>query len=101
MAKKWKELLGAVAPAIGTALGGPLGGMAAGVLAEKLGLPAQASQKEIGDAIAALSPADYVKLKQANLEFESKMAELDVDMERLAVADRASARDRQVKTAGS
>lgn len=98
MAAKWKEILGAIAPTLGTALGGPLGGLAAGVLAEKLGLPANASEKDIGAAIMAMSPADYVRLKESETDYQTRLAELEVDEEKIHQADRASARDRQIKT---
>lgn len=95
---KWKDVIGAVAPKIGAALGSPLGGLAVSVLAEKLGLSSEASEKDIAKALASMSPADYTKLKEAEYDYEKRCAELEVDLEEIHAKDRASARDRQIKT---
>jgi hypothetical protein len=91
----WKSLVGAVAPTIATALGGPFAGIAVKKLAvELLGNP-DASEKDVAAALSNASPDVLVKLKELDHTFEKEMAELGVDLEKVAAADRASARDMQ------
>lgn len=96
-AMDWKKTLATVAPALATALGGPLAGTAVKVIASALGLEA-ASEEEIAKVVAQADPDTLLKLKQAEQEFQLKLKELEIDLERLAVEDRASARKRQVET---
>ncbi len=63
------DILRAVAPTIATALGGPLAGAAVSFLASKLGVdPAVVEQ-----TVAGMGPADLVKLKQMDLDFQLEM----------------------------
>lgn len=94
---KWQEVVGTVAPTIATALGGPLAGLAVGAIGKIFGLDA-ASEEQVANAIAGASPDDLLKLKQAEIEFKQRMAELDVDLERIAAGDRDSARQREAAT---
>lgn len=97
----WKNLVKTVAPWIGTALGGPLGGMAVGAVADALGL-SERTEDAIKTAILGASPEQMLLLKQADQQFALRMQELGFqntkDMEALAVADRDSARKREVAT---
>ncbi len=89
----WKALVRSVAPTIGAALGGPMGGVAAKFLAEKfLGKP-DASEAEIADFVATASPDQLAKLRQLDYEFKLAMRKLGVDVFRLEVEDRKSARE--------
>lgn len=92
---KWQDVVSTVAPTIATALGGPLAGMAVGAIGKIFGLDS-ATQEQVANAIAGASPADLLKLKQAEIEFKQRMAELEVDVERIAVGDRDSARQREM-----
>ncbi|MDF1627047.1 MAG: hypothetical protein P1U84_12255 [Parvibaculaceae bacterium] len=94
----WKEIVSTVAPGIATALGGPLAGVAVRGIAGALLGDEDASEDAVAQAVLAASPEDLRKLKQAELTFAAKMKELEIDLERLHAGDRASARDRQIKT---
>jgi len=92
----WKDIVGTVAPTIATALGGPLAGLAVGAIGKIFGIDA-ATQEQVAQAIAGASPDDLLKLKQAEIEFQKRMAELEVDLVRISAADRDSARQRQIQ----
>lgn len=96
--RDWRSVVRTVAPTVATALGGPLAGVATRALGERLLGKPDADEAEIEAAVLAASPADLAKIKEAELTFQSDMAALDVDMERIAAADRASARQRQIDT---
>jgi hypothetical protein len=85
-----KNLVGAVAPTIGAALGGPVGGAAAKVISQALGC--KEDERSIEQAVQAASPEDLAKIREAELEFESKMAELKVDVFALEAQDKQDAR---------
>lgn len=88
----WKKTLASVAPTIATALGGPMAGAATKFIAEKtLGKP-DATEKEIKDFILNADSDTLLKIKELDQAFELKMKELEVDLHKLAQADRASAR---------
>jgi len=88
--KSIKTLIGAVAPTLGTALGGPLGGAAASAIAGVLGC--KNDEKSIEKALQSATPEQLVEVKKAELDFEKKMAELDVDVFQLETADIQDAR---------
>jgi len=88
--KSIKSLIGAVAPVLGTALGSPLGGAAASAIASALGCGSDT--KSIEKALQSASPEQLVEVKKAELEFEKKMAELDVDIFALEAEDVKNAR---------
>lgn len=85
-----KNLVGAVAPTIGAALGGPVGGAAAKVISQALGC--KEDERSIEQAVQAASPEDLAKIREAELEFEAKMAELKVDVFALETQDKQDAR---------
>lgn len=97
----WKDIVKTVAPLLGTALGGPLGGMATKAIATAvLGEDkADASVKDIATAIAGGGPEILSKIRQAENDFAVKMEELGIKREEIAAQDRASAREREVRTA--
>lgn len=102
MAKpNWKEIVGSVAPALATALGGPLAGVAVTAIANKVLGNEAATEDEVAVAIAGANPETLLKLKQAEYDFVKSMSELDIDLEKIAAGDRASAREREIKTGDS
>lgn len=95
MAFDWKSLVSSVAPTLATALGGPFAGMAVKKIAGELLGDENASERDIAQAMASATPDMMLKLKQADQSFEKEMAELGVDLERIAAEDRDSARQMQ------
>lgn len=85
-----KNVVGAVAPTLGTALGGPLGGAAAGMIAEALGC--ENNPKAIEKAVQSATPEQLAQIKKADLDFEARMKELDVDLFALETQDKQDAR---------
>lgn len=84
-------LIGSVAPTIATALGGPLAGTAASAIAEVLGVNSQ-DPKALERAMAQATPEQLTEIKKAELNFEARMKELDVDIFALETADVQNAR---------
>lgn len=85
-----KGLVGAVAPSLATAMGSPLAGAAMSAIADKLGVKNE--PKEIEKAIQNATPEQLVAIKEAELDFEAKMAQMDVDIFALETADVQDAR---------
>lgn len=85
-----KGVVGAVAPSLGTALGGPLGGAAASMIADALGC--ENNPKAIEKAVQNATPEQLAEIKKAELDFEAKMKELDVDLFTLETQDKQDAR---------
>ena len=85
-----KNIIGAVAPTLGTALGGPLGGAAASAIAGVLGC--DTDERSLQKALAQATPEQLTEIKKAELDFEARMKELDVDLYALQTADTADAR---------
>jgi hypothetical protein len=70
-----KQILRTAAPMLGTALGGPFGAVAGKLVAEALGNP-DAKPDEIARALAVATPEQMLQLKQAEQDFQARMAEL-------------------------
>jgi hypothetical protein len=84
----------ALAPALGTAIAGPFGGLAASWIAKKIIGKDDATNDEIRDLINNVSsPELALKIKEADREFEAQMKQMGVDVFKLEVQDRASARE--------
>lgn len=100
----WKTIIGTVAPWIATAVGGPLGGLAVEAAANALGL-SEKTESALKQAISGVSPEQMMALKTADQAFQVKMQELGFShiqkLEELAVQDRNSAREREIKTGDS
>lgn len=94
-----KQILRAAAPMLGTALGGPFGTVAGKLVAEALGNP-DARAEDIAHALAVATPEQMMQLKQAEQDFQARMAAMGFENEQklaaLNVDDRRSARDMQV-----
>jgi ABC-type Na+ efflux pump permease subunit len=88
------SVLGTLAPTLATALGGPLAGMATAWIAKKVLGQENASLKDISVAMAEMSNPDMIeKIRLAEREFEAEMKRLEVDVFKLEVKDRDSARE--------
>ena len=85
-----KGIVGAVAPNLGTALGGPLGGAAMTMLLQALGC--DNNERALQRAVQAATPEQLAEIKKAELDFEARMKELDVDIFALETQDAQDAR---------
>lgn len=92
----WKKIVQNVAPALATALGGPFAGIAVRELGKGLLGNEAAAEAEVAAAIESGGADAIVKLKQLDQDFAKEMARIGIDLEKLAVQDRADARARQV-----
>lgn len=92
------NLVRTVAPSIASAVGGPLAGMATRAISEALLGKPDGTEEELAQAVPNATPEQLLALKKAEQDFIVRMRELDIDIERLSNEDRASARDREVKT---
>ncbi len=97
MKVEWKKILGAVAPTIATALGGPLAGAAIGAVSQAVLGKEDGTEEEIAAVVASGKPEILLKLKEADIAFKTKMAELGIKVEELAQKDRESARNREAQ----
>ena len=93
----WKEIgetLKGVAPALATAFAGPVGGIVARTALNAVSGATGAPGAKPEQVLAALKDGavDLDKLRTADREFETRMRELDIDLERVAAGDRDSAR---------
>ena len=87
---KAKNVIQTVAPTLGAALGGPLGALAGNVIAAALG---GGDGKSVEDALLTQKPETLLALRNAEMSFQLELEKLGVETEKLAVQDRASARD--------
>jgi hypothetical protein len=97
----WKDIVAAVAPAIGTALGGPVAGLAIAELSRSLLGRTNGTEAEVAAAVQAGGADAIVRLRAADQAFAIRLRELDIDIEKLHQADRANAREREAKTGDS
>jgi hypothetical protein len=72
-----------------------MAGMAVKALGGALLGNEDATEKEISMALQGATPADMLRLKEADLSFELEMEKLGVDLEKIAAGDRDSAREMQ------
>ena len=95
----WKSLLKSVAPTAATLIGGPFAGMAVEAIASAIGDP-EATKDQIIKKISTgtLTAEQMTALKAADASLVIKLRELDIDIEKVHAADRASARDMAAKT---
>lgn len=96
--RDWKRLVATVAPALATALGGPLAGVATQALSAALLGNSDGSTEEVATAVLTGGADGLLKIREADHAFAARMAELEIDLERVHQTDRASARDREAKT---
>lgn len=102
-----KGILRAVAPTAASYFGTPLAGMAVKSVLDKWLGPEMRDNapKVVEQAILSMSPEQALALQRADQEFAVQMEslgikaeELRLEGERVAMADRASAREREIKT---
>lgn len=96
--KAFGPLLSSVAPSIATALGGPLAGLGVKALSKALLGAEDFSEEAVMDAMATASPEQLAAVKKIDADFKVQMKALDIDLERISVDDRKSARDMQKET---
>jgi len=107
MSFDWKGILSTVAPMLATAYGTPLAGMATKTILTALGVvpdpkaTEEENQQVIAEKLQNATPAELLALKNADYQFKKDMKSLDVDFEKIASADRASARDFSTKSGTS
>ena len=88
----WKNIVRKIAPTLGTALGGPMAGTAVKFIADKvLGKP-EASESEVAEFMLGASPDQLAELRRIDADFKVRMKEIGVDVFKLEVEDRKSAR---------
>jgi hypothetical protein len=87
-----KSILGKIAPALGAAFGGPIGGAAGTILSQVLLGRDKADEAELTSALAQATPEQIGALRKADQDFQSRMRELDIDVFKIEMEDRASAR---------
>ena len=92
------NLVRTVAPSIASAVGGPLAGMATKAISEALLGKPDGTEEELAQAAIKATPEQLLALKKAENDIALQMRELDIDLERIAGADRDSARNREIKT---
>ena len=96
--KTFGPLIGSVAPTIASALGGPVAGMAVKAISGALFGHGEGTQDDIMAALANPTGDQLAALKKIDADFKVQMKSLDIDLERIAAGDRASARDMQRET---
>lgn len=90
------DILRVAAPTVATALGGPLAGMAVKFLADKIGVSPD-DEEALVNAVKGMGPEQIVQLKQMDLEFQKFLRQNQIDLEKIAADDRASARNMQAQ----
>jgi hypothetical protein len=93
---KLKRMIADAAPQLAHALGGPLAGAAVGHISRAIFGAPDADEDVLAETLAAASPAHLVALKKAEQDFQIALREATLEALRIDVADRASARRRQV-----
>ena len=90
----WKKTIGTIAPGIATALGGPVAGFATKALCGFFGLDEDANDidTQIEQAVKGMTPEQAIQFKALDQQFVKDMKKLDVDVFKLEVDDRKSAR---------
>jgi hypothetical protein len=90
-----KRAIARTAPELAEALGGPLAGKAVEKISRAI-FGKTASEEAIETALKGASVDQLIALKRAEAEFAAAMRNADVEEERIAAGDRASARGRQI-----
>ena len=93
---KLKSLFMKLAPVAATLIGGPAAGLIVGKITSVLGLPETASSDDIEVALGNATPAIQAKIKNLDHAYKLELAKNGIKLEELAVADRDSARNREI-----
>ena len=93
------SFLSTLLPTIGSLLGGPLAGAAVEAAGKALGL-SDATADKVQKALTGgnLTADQIAALQAADMQLKTRMAELGIDAEKIAAADRDSARKMQMAT---
>ena len=89
----WLE---SIAPTIATAMGGPLAGMAVEAISKAIGVDPSEVQNTINSG--KMTADQIASLQTAEIALKARAQEMGIDFEKLAVADRTSARQMQIST---
>jgi len=84
------------APTIATEQGGPLAGMAVEAVSKAIGVDPSEVQNTINSG--KMTADQIASLQTAEIALKARAQEMGLDFEKLAVADRASARQMQIST---
>ena len=90
------DWLKSIAPTIATALGGPLAGMAVEAVSKAIGVDPSEVQNTINSG--KMTADQIASLQTAEIALKARAQEMGLDFEKLAVADRTSARQMQIST---
>jgi hypothetical protein len=93
------DWLKTLAPTAATLLGGPLAGLAVKAIGDAIGL-SDATKETITEVLQSgnMTAEQVAAIKQAEHDLKIKLKELDIKVEEIAAADRASARQMQMST---
>jgi hypothetical protein len=91
------DTLTALAPSIATALGGPVAGMAVTAIERAFGLDPTGDKTAALQAVANATPDQIIALKKVDNDFAVQMRQLDIDLVKISVSDRDSARKREIE----
>jgi hypothetical protein len=90
------DWLKSIAPTIATAMGGPLAGMAVEAISKAIGVDPSEVQNTINSG--KMTADQIASLQTAEIALKARAQEMGLDFEKLAVADRSSARQMQMTT---
>ena len=96
--KTFGPLIGSVAPTLATAMGGPVAGMAVKAISNALFGHENGTDEDIAAALANPTSDQLAALKKIDADFKVQMKSLDIDLEKIAAADRDSARQMAIAT---
>jgi len=99
--EKAKDVLLTVAPTIASAFGTPMAGVATKAIIQALGLKDDSSDEQVQQAILGATPEQMLALKKADQEFLINMKKLDIDLTKIVLNDKDSARRREIETKDS
>jgi hypothetical protein len=93
------DWLKTLAPTAATLLGGPLAGLAVKAIGDAIGL-SDATKETITEVLQSgnMTAEQVAAIKHAEHDLKVKLKELDIKVEEIAAADRASARQMQMST---
>ena len=92
MKDKYIDLVRTFAPTVAAALGGPMAGMATKMLSETLLGKPDGKNSELMKAVIGATPEEMIKVQELEKTFELEMEKLGVDVFKMEVEDRKSAR---------
>ena len=90
------KLLGAIAPTISKAITGNIGGAVEEAL-KAFGITS-GTQDDLSRALKNATPEQIAELKKIDAAYKQRLAELDVDLEKIFADDRSSARNMYMQT---